>query len=112
MFFILYGLYAFWSWHKADFKAPRWFLVLSMWAFILPHIAIQVGWMSAEIGRQPWIVYGLLRTKDAFSSVLTAGEVWLSLIMFTLIYIVLAVLYIYIFVKKVKHGPEELTTTN
>jgi cytochrome d ubiquinol oxidase subunit I len=112
MFFILYGLYAFWSWHKADFKAPRWFLVLSLWSFILPHIAIQLGWMSAEIGRQPWIVYGLLRTKDAFSSVLTAGEVWASLIMFTLIYVILAILYIYIFIKKVKHGPEELTTTN
>jgi cytochrome d ubiquinol oxidase subunit I len=88
---------------------PNWFMRFSIWVFILPQIAIQFGWISAEVGRQPWIVYNLLRTKDAFSSVLTAGEVWTSLILFTLIYLLLGTLYVYLFIKKVKHGPDEVT---
>jgi cytochrome d ubiquinol oxidase subunit I len=109
MFFILYGIYAVLiSYTKKDYNIPKWFLIISLWAFILPHIAIQLGWISAEVGRQPWIVYGLLRTKDAYSMVLTSGEIWASLFMFTSIYIILFILYIYILLKKIKQGPEEV----
>jgi cytochrome d ubiquinol oxidase subunit I len=109
MFFILYGFILLYIWRKYNFMGPNWFMRFSIWVFILPQIAIQFGWISAEVGRQPWIVYNLLRTKDAFSSVLTAGEVWTSLILFTLIYLLLGTLYVYLFIKKVKHGPDEVT---
>ncbi|OGU56468.1 MAG: hypothetical protein A2X64_03395 [Ignavibacteria bacterium GWF2_33_9] len=110
MFFILYGFVLIYIWRKYNFEGPKWFLKLSIWSFILPQIAIQVGWISAEVGRQPWIVYGLLKTKDAFSQVLTSGEVILSIILFTLIYLLLGSIYIYLFIKKVKHGPDEVIT--
>ena len=65
------------------------------------------GWYTAEMGRQPWVVYGLLRTSDALSKAVTANQVLFSLIMFTLIYALLLVLFIYLLNKKIKHGPDD-----
>ncbi len=75
---------------------------------ILPQLALQLGWISAEVGRQPWIVYGLLRTKDAFSKTVSSGEVWFSMVLFTLIYILLFILFLFLLDRKIKHGPEEI----
>ncbi len=75
---------------------------------ILPQLANQLGWISAEVGRQPWIVYNLLRTADALSKAVNAGQVWFSLILFTLIYTFLFVLFIYLLNKKIKAGPGEI----
>jgi cytochrome d ubiquinol oxidase subunit I len=74
---------------------------------VLPQLANQLGWLSAEVGRQPWIVYGLLRTKDAVSPVVSAGETLTSLILFTLVYILLFALFIYLLDHKIKQGPVE-----
>jgi cytochrome d ubiquinol oxidase subunit I len=71
----------------------------------LPQLANQLGWMSAEIGRQPWIVYGLLRTRDAVSKVVSAGETLASLILFALVYALLFGLFIYLLDHKIKEGP-------
>lgn len=76
-------------------------------AVFLPQIANQVGWFAAEMGRQPWVVYGLLRTSDALSKVVQANQVLFSLIMFTLVYAVLFALFIYLLNKKIQHGPKE-----
>jgi len=84
------------------------FLFVSVFSVILPHLANQLGWMSAEIGRQPWIVYNLLRTKDALSKSVDSSEVMFSLILFTLIYILLFILFIYLLDKKIKSGPDNL----
>lgn len=85
----------------------KWFIKLLVPSFILPHIASMTGWTAAELGRQPWAVQGVLLTKDAISepSVVTAGHVWFSLVLFTLIYIILLILYAWLVVKKVKLGP-------
>jgi cytochrome d ubiquinol oxidase subunit I len=72
-----------------------------------PQIANQAGWFAAEVGRQPWIVYGLLRTSDALSKAVTANQVLASLIMFGLIYALLFVLFLYLLNEKIQHGPEE-----
>jgi cytochrome bd ubiquinol oxidase subunit I len=61
--------------------------------------------MAAEVGRQPWAVYGVLRTADAFSSNLSAGVVLASILMFSLIYVCLLALYLYLLVVTVRHGP-------
>jgi len=84
------------------------FLFVSVFSVILPHLANQLGWMSAEIGRQPWIVYNLLRTKDALSKSVDGNEVMFSLILFTLIYVLLFILFIYLLDKKIKSGPDNL----
>lgn len=88
----------------------KWFLIILIPSFLLPHVANMTGWVSAEIGRQPWAVQDILLTKDAISdpSVVTAGHVWFSMILFTGIYLILLALFVWLVLKKVKKGPEEL----
>jgi len=85
----------------------RWYLKLLIVSIPLPVVACMFGWVTAEVGRQPWIVYRVLRTDEALSMNLTAGEVWFSLILFSLIYLFLLAMYLYILIKEVKHGPEK-----
>lgn len=77
---------------------------------LLPQLALQLGWISAEVGRQPWIVYGLLRTSEAFSKTVSAGELWFSLILFTLIYTLLFILFLFLLDRKIKHGPDDINS--
>ena len=86
----------------------KWFLTLLVFSVLLPQIANQLGWISAEVGRQPWIVYGLLRTSDVLSKVVTAGQVLFSLILFIVIYSLFFLLFIYLLDKKIKHGPSDV----
>jgi cytochrome d ubiquinol oxidase subunit I len=76
---------------------------------LLPQLANQLGWISAEVGRQPWIVYNLLRTKDALSKSVGSGEVFFSLILFLMIYVLLFILFIFLLDRKIKHGPDDFT---
>ena len=92
-------------WWKGKLFKYRWFLVLMAWAVFLPQIANQVGWFAAEMGRQPWVVYGLLRTDEAFSQAVTANQILFTLILFFFVYLLLFVLFIYLLNKKIKHGP-------
>ena len=78
-----------------------------LFALPLPYIANEAGWIAAEVGRQPWVVYGHLRTADALSESVTAQNVIFSLIFFTLIYALLFILFIYLLDKKIKAGPYE-----
>lgn len=83
----------------------RWFLWVLVFSVLLPQIANQVGWYTAEVGRQPWIVYGILRTSDALSKAVSAEEILFSLILFTLIYLFLFLMFIFLLDRKIKHGP-------
>jgi cytochrome d ubiquinol oxidase subunit I len=98
------GLWALWTRRWED--APWWNRIL-VFSVFLPQVANQAGWFAAEMGRQPWVVYGLLRTKDAFSPTVGAGEVLFSLILFTLVYALLFALFIYLLNKKIKKGPSD-----
>jgi cytochrome bd ubiquinol oxidase subunit I len=86
----------------------KWLMTLFAWSVLLPQIGNQVGWYSAEVGRQPWVVYGLLRTSDALSKSVTANQVWFSLILFTWVYALLFMLFIYLLNKKIKHGYDDI----
>jgi cytochrome d ubiquinol oxidase subunit I len=81
-----------------------------MWVFVFsvagPYIANQLGWVAAEVGRQPWIVYGLLRTSDAVSRNVRGGEVLISIIMFTAIYLLLFAIWVFVLNDKIHHGPD------
>lgn len=102
-------LLACFYWFRGKLFDSRFLLKLFMWAVILPQLANQFGWFAAEMGRQPWVVYGLLRTSDAFSKAVSANQVLSSLIMFTIVYSVLFMLFIYLLNKKIKHGPYDET---
>jgi cytochrome d ubiquinol oxidase subunit I len=85
----------------------RYILPLMVLSVLGPQIANQLGWFSAEVGRQPWIVYGLLRTSDALSKAVAADAVLTSLILFTIIYFLLFLLFIFLLNEKIQHGPEQ-----
>ena len=106
MYFIaitLVGLFLFW---RGTLFKHRWLLWVHVFSVVLPYISNQAGWYAAEVGRQPWIVYGLMRTSDGVSRVVSGGSVLASLIMFMLVYILLFVLFIYVLDRKIRGGPE------
>ncbi len=85
----------------------RWLLWILVFSVIGPQIANQLGWFAAEVGRQPWIVYGLMRTPEGLSAVVKANEVLTSLILFTFIYFLLFAVFIYLLNDKIRHGPDD-----
>ncbi|MFD4245631.1 cytochrome ubiquinol oxidase subunit I [Streptomyces sp. NPDC058525] len=101
--------------HLVLFKkalSPKWgrlYWIVALWTMGFPLIASSWGWIFTEMGRQPWVVYGVLRTSDAVSPGVSQGEVLTSMIGFTALYAVLAVIEVKLLVKYVKLGPPELT---
>lgn len=94
-------------WRRGKLFETRWLLWIFVFSVLGPQIANQMGWFSAEIGRQPWIVYGLLRTSEGLSKAVEANQVVFSLILFTIIYALLFVLFLYLLNEKIQHGPED-----
>lgn len=88
----------------ADFKI---FLLIMVAALPLPYITVQLGWLVSELGRQPWIVYGVLKTADGISQSITTMHVWTSLIGFTLLYGFLGAIDIYLLAKYAIKGPDK-----
>ena len=105
MFLIAITLYACFLWWRGKLFDKKWMLFIFSFSVLLPQIANQVGWYSAEVGRQPWVVYGLLRTSKALSQAVSSGAIVFSLLLFSWVYLVLFVLFIYLLNKKIKHGP-------
>jgi len=87
------------------------FLRIMLYALPLPYIAAQLGWIVAEVGRQPWIVYGVLKTADAVSKNVSPLQVLTSLIGFTLLYGFLGVIDIYLLFKYARKGPDDDLST-
>jgi len=105
MFLIALTFYASFLWWKGKLFENKWLMWIFSFSVILPQIANQAGWFAAEIGRQPWIVYGHLRTSQGFSQEVSANQIIFSLVMFTVIYSLLLVLFLYSLNKKIKYGP-------
>ena len=85
----------------------RWLLWILVFSVLGPQIANQLGWFAAEVGRQPWIVYHLMRTPAGLSAVIQANVVLTSLILFTFIYFLLFAVFIYLLNDKIQHGPDD-----
>ena len=85
----------------------RWFHKLFLLAVPLPYLANEFGWIAAEVGRQPWAVFGVLKTSDAASVVVPAGNILFTLILFFIVYTLIAVIGLSIIFKMVKAGPPE-----
>ena len=111
MFLIALTAYASWLLYKGKLFEQKWLMHVFAWSVFLPQIANQAGWFAAEMGRQPWVVYGLLRTSDALSKSVKANQIIFSLILFGLVYLTLFALFIYLLNKKIKHGPVSASET-
>ena len=107
MFLIALTVFASFLLWRGKLYDKRWLLRIFVWAVILPQIGNQVGWFAAEMGRQPWIVYKLLRTSDALSKAVTAHQILFAIILFTIVYTILFILFIYLLKKKIVHGIDE-----
>jgi cytochrome d ubiquinol oxidase subunit I len=107
----LIALAGCWYWRKNKLEETRWVLWPMVFSVILPHIAQQAGWITAEAGRQPWIVWKVLRTTDGVSTSIVPGQVMGSIGMFIAIYLLLFALFIFLLDRKIKQGPEEVRSS-
>jgi cytochrome d ubiquinol oxidase subunit I len=96
---------AFQSW-RGRLESSPWLLWLLMLAFPFPYIANTLGWMTAELGRQPWLVYGLFRTHEGVSTVVSSGDTLFTLIGFAGLYFVLGLLFLYLTAREIGRGPD------
>jgi cytochrome d ubiquinol oxidase subunit I len=85
--------------------SSRWMLWILMLALPFPYIANTAGWMTAELGRQPWLVYGLMRTADGYSKMVSAGNGMFTLLGFLGMYTVLGILFLFLVRREIEHGP-------
>ena len=93
-------------WWRKAFEKSKWILSFLVLSVLFPYVANQTGWMTAEIGRQPWIVYRLLRTAQGVSHSIHAEQVLGSIIMFIVIYLLLFSLFLFLLNRKIQLGPE------
>jgi cytochrome d ubiquinol oxidase subunit I len=91
---------------RGKLETSNWLLWPLMMAFPFPYIANTLGWMTAELGRQPWLIYNLFRTSDGYSHVVSNGDVIFTIIGFTGLYFILGVLFLYLVGREIYHGPE------
>jgi cytochrome d ubiquinol oxidase subunit I len=103
-FIVLMGTAVLLLW-KGRLVQQRRLLKVLAFSMPLPIAACQLGWMAAEVGRQPWIVYGLLKTREAASVTVGAGEILFSIVLFGLIYLLLGGLWLYLLKRKIQTGP-------
>ena len=99
------GISVLFLWRGRLFLTPAllWILMLSI---PFPYIATTAGWMTAELGRQPWLIYGVMRTVNGASPNVSAGNGLFSLLGFMGMYMVLGILFLFLVAREVGRGPE------
>ena len=105
-FIALTALGVFLLWRR-KLESSRWYLWALLLSLPFPYIANEAGWVVTCVGRQPWIIYGVLRTAQGYSPNVSTGEVLFTLLGFTGIYIVLGLLFVFLLLKIIAQGPEE-----
>jgi cytochrome d ubiquinol oxidase subunit I len=104
IFIAIMVIAAFLLWRGTLFRA-RWMLWILLLSLPFPYIANTAGWMTAEIGRQPWLVYGLMRTADGYSKMVSAGNGLFTLLGFMGMYMVLGILFLFLIRREIENGP-------
>jgi cytochrome bd ubiquinol oxidase subunit I len=104
-FIAIAAVASFLLWRRSLFEA-HWMLWILLLTLPFPYIANTAGWMTAELGRQPWLVYGLMRTADGYSRTVSAGNGMFTLIGFMGMYLVLGILFLFLVKREIAHGPE------
>jgi len=105
IFIVVMALSVFLLWRNKLYES-RWMLWILMLSVPLPYIANTAGWMTAELGRQPWLIYGLLRTIHGASPRVGAGNAWFTLLGFMGMYTVLSILWLFLVYREIERGPE------
>jgi len=104
-FLLVMAVAALLLWRKRLYGA-RWIQWALLLSFPLPYIANTAGWMTAELGRQPWLIYGLMRTSEGYSQLVSAGNGLFTLLGFMGLYALLALLFTVLVYREISHGPE------
>jgi cytochrome d ubiquinol oxidase subunit I len=91
---------------RGRLSSTRWMLWMLMLAFPFPYIANTAGWLTAELGRQPWLVYGIMRTDNGASPMVHSGTVLFTTIGFAGLYLVLGLLFVFLIAREIMHGPQ------
>jgi cytochrome d ubiquinol oxidase subunit I len=94
-----------WRTELPSVRALLWLLVAAPFA---AQVATQAGWFTTELGRQPWIVYQVLKTGEAVSAAIRPPQVLSSIVLFTIIYVLLSILFVSLLAQKVQHGPTQV----
>jgi cytochrome d ubiquinol oxidase subunit I len=105
LFVAVMGVSALLLWRGTLFR-ERWMLWILMLAVPFPYIANTAGWLTAEVGRQPWLVYGLLRTEEGFSANVSQANGLFTLLGFMGIYALLSMFLLFLFTRQIEQGPE------
>ena len=105
IFIVLMAFASFQSW-RGRLTSSNCLLWVLMLAFTVPYIANILGWMTAELGRQPWLIYGIFRTRDGYSKIVSNGDTIFTLIGFIALYFVLGLLFLFLVGREISHGPE------
>lgn len=105
------ALLGVWCLYRGNLNRRRWLLWLLVFSVLGPQLANQLGWFAAEVGRQPWLVYGVMRTPAGLSAVVKANVVLSSLILFTVIYFLLFSVFVFLLNDKIQHGPDDADLT-
>jgi cytochrome d ubiquinol oxidase subunit I len=105
------ALWGAWLLHRGKLTQSKWFLRLSVWAVVTPFLMNTAGWLLTESGRQPWIVQGLMKTVNASSPSVSATDIWISLVVFVLLYAALGAADVVLMLRYARKGldPEEDT---
>jgi cytochrome bd ubiquinol oxidase subunit I len=103
--FILVMAYANFQRWRGRLESSNGLLWVLMLAFPFPYLANTLGWMTAELGRQPWLIHGLFRTSDGYSKVVSSGDTVFTLIGFVGLYFVLGLLFLVLIGRQISHGP-------
>jgi cytochrome bd ubiquinol oxidase subunit I len=109
LFIVLMAFANFQNW-RGRLESCSWLLWVLMLAFPFPYIANTLGWMTAELGRQPWLIYDIFHTHDGYSKVVSGGNVVFTIIGFVGLYFVLGLLFLYLVGREISHGPEQAIT--
>jgi cytochrome d ubiquinol oxidase subunit I len=106
IFMVLMTYASFQNW-RGRLESSTWLLWVLMLAFPFPYIANTLGWMTAELGRQPWLVYDVFQTRDGYSKVVSSGNTIFTLIGFIGLYFVLGLLFVFLEGREIGRGPDE-----
>ena len=112
MWLLALTAFAFFQLRQNRLEQTPWLLRAIFWSLPVPYLANSAGWIVTEMGRQPWIVFGLQRVEQAVSPNVSSGAVWTSLIGFTVLYGLLAVVGVHLLKKFARQGPEQANSGN